>query len=208
MKNATTPSLVRIRRVDYFLKREAKYVSKEVENFVKGTESIPFPKSTLTVAQAIHTAGLDSCAMDKDAIYTWANHILFNGPLPKAVAATPTANTETKAVAEEADTDVTDQAVATINVPVRVAIYTLLVSARELVNLDRKPGAEELSKYIDTAACQYLNALNQPEKAYLNGEPQVEQVAKTPVVEPKQAEPAAVQVTPAVQTSAQVPTPA
>jgi hypothetical protein len=217
MKDASSPSLVRIRRVNYFLEREPKYnTSTEVENFVKGNDKIPFPKSTWTVARAIHVAGLDPCIMGKDQIYEWANFVLFNGPAPKgatqasaAVVPKPDGKTETVAATTPTATP-HEEPVATINVPVRVAIYTLLVSARELTRLDRKPGAEDLGKQIDIVANNYLTALNQTEHTYLNS-PKAEVKKIEPVAE--KAAVTAVASTPApvaapTPQSPPVPTPA
>jgi hypothetical protein len=81
---------------------------------------------------------------------------------------------------------VDDTPAATINnLPVRVAIYTLLVSARELTRLDRRPGGEELGKLIDTAASAYLMALNS--KAAV-AQPAAEQITQPPVSAPAAAE--------------------
>jgi len=211
MKDATTPSLVRIRRVNYFLGQEPKFATSTVtEDYVKGTEKIPFPKPTWDVARAIHQADLDPCQMDKSQIFEWANFVLLNGPAPKeapkevpAVAADAqapkTAAPETSATTASEH----EEPVATINVPVRVAIYTLLVSARELTRLDRKQDSEELGKLIDPVAVKYLSALNQSERAYLTASNQNETRAKQP-------EAAAVSVPPPIvtQTPPQVPTPA
>jgi hypothetical protein len=208
MKDASSPSLVRIRRVNYFLERETKYnTSTEVENYVKGNDKIPFPKSTWSVTRAIHTAGLDPCIMGKDQIYEWANFVLFNGPTPKgatqaAATAAPKTEGKTETVVVAAPTAAPhEEPVATINVPVRVAIYTLLVSARELTRLDRKPGAEDLGKQIDIVANNYLTALNQTEHSYMNSTK-----ADVKKVEPV-AEKTATTVTAPAPTPAAAPTP-
>jgi hypothetical protein len=207
MKETTSPSLVRIRRVAYFLGQEQKYsTTTETEDFVKGNDKIPFPKSVFAVARAIHEAELDPCGMNKAAVFEWANHILLGGPAPKVVppAAKPAADqaangkNATLVQAEERE-----EPVSTVNVPVRVAIYTLLVSARELTRLDRKPDSEELGKLIDAAAVKYLSALNQTENSYLSTAKPADAVVESA---PAQVPPPIVEAAPAP--APQVPVPA
>ena len=95
-----------------------------------------------------------------------------------------------------------EEPMATINVPVRVAIYTLLVSARELTRLDRKQDSEELGKLIDQVAVKYLAALNQSEKAYLASSNQNETRAKQPESVTVTVPPPVVAQTPPVPTPA------
>jgi hypothetical protein len=206
MKNNANPSLVRVRRVDYFLGKEPKYnIDQEKEDYVKGTEKFPFPKSVLIVARGLHALGKDACAMNKKEIFPWADHFLLGKPRPDGgtdepaevrASTVPQSATTTAAATDIEKVEEGEPRIGVVNVPVRVAIYTLLLSARELVTLDRKPDAQELGKLIDVPTEAYLKSLNKSS---------AEQAAP-PAATVTEVPPPVVEAAPA--TSAPVPTPA
>lgn len=155
----------------------------ETEDFIKKDQKIPFTKPIWAVARAICEAGMDPCSMNKKEVYAWADHVLFGGPAP-VVDATVARSTPPASLERKVTTPSDEEPVATINVSPRVAIYTLLVSARELARLDKKSGGEELGNLIDVPAMAYLQALNKKSESH---QPVVEPHEATAEAEPAEA---------------------
>lgn len=134
----------------------------QVEYFQKGDERIPFPKPVWDVVVKLHADGIDPNSLDRNQTIAWARHYLQGAPRPGnngVIAAQVTAS----AAAEEPETART--ALTPIDLPVRLAIYSLLVSALELTKIDRQPGAEALRKPLEPVVTAYLAAINSTTKA-------------------------------------------
>ena len=207
MNTTIKVALTRLRRIDYILHQQAdRYITNptDVRVYEKGDEKFPFPTAAWLVTEAVYSAGLDPCFIDKKEIFAWANHVLLGGQKPTATAAAapqpePAKQAQRPACVEDESPAAESTGGAVLNVPVRIAIYTLLLSALELTRLDKQSDAKDLANMIEGPARAYLNALNKKSQGVLD--PQV-QAAPKPVE--AQPEPAKV----AEAEKAQVPIPA
>jgi hypothetical protein len=190
MKDTAIPSLVRLRRVDYYLNQNEKYnVNPDQTQTYEGKDNVKFLKRTFTVACGIAAAGLDSCAMKKKEVWAWADHFLFKAPQPGPTQ--PATESEpARVVAEQVSTSASKvDATMPAGIPIkpRIAIYTLLLSARSLTPIDKEPDSEKLGQLIDIAAKAYLETLMAKQKLAAAKEPEPA-VTTAPAPEPEPVE--------------------
>lgn len=171
MSEQTTPSLVRLKRVHYFLGKDPTYKPRleaaPVRNFVKevregsgkSPQQFPFPQPVWDVAQVAINAGFDPAAMDRATTIAWAAHALDGAAKPENGVVTAAVEPTTKAPpATETSAKTTNLGV---DLPIRVAILTQLVAAAQLSeSFDRKPGAEALRAKINAALDECLQSVN------------------------------------------------
>lgn len=153
------PPLTRLRRVDYYLATETKYYNavEGTEDYVKKDEKITFKKSVWRVTEAIIKAGIDPCILKKDAVFQWAEHALLGAAQPSTQIQTPP---QAKTTPTEKSTEKAGQEPqGGFNLPVGVAIYTLLLSACEIARMDTTAGREERRKALEDVAKLYLGSV-------------------------------------------------
>lgn len=169
-----TPSLVRLKRVHYFLDKDAEFrpkvASSPIKNFEKEVkdggggkrnEMIPFAQIVWDVAQGIMDAGHDAAMLDRSGVIAWSKHILNGDPAPVAGAPAP----EVPKAEPNRQAPVTDTAAKVadlhVEIPIRTAILTMLIAAHQLSeSFDRKPGAEKLRGLIGAAYDDCLASVN------------------------------------------------
>jgi hypothetical protein len=182
MSDEKIPSLVRIKRVAYFIGKEKKYAAKIA---AAGQETHPkgekFNSCAWEIAKTIASHGIDSCQLGKKEIVEWADCVLFGGPVPVATAqaaatvlekgnsdiafepaapkpATAASVTAVATVAEPAPVDISAQEVQGIFDPA-IAVYSLLLSAFETSKLSRHPLMTDVRPAIERAATLCLRAI-------------------------------------------------
>ncbi len=179
--SATTPepkvSLVRLNRVEYFLRGETGLVpdNGKTVDYSKGSKHKTFAVEVWNVAHAIDAAGLDACNLNRAQCIAWARHVLLNEARPTDQAAAqaeapkkPTAVKTPAVISNEgepaADEDLPDPEVVTetlqsggsVSVPLPVAVWQLLLGAINLIEMyDKSPGAKDRISEIAKVASVY-----------------------------------------------------
>lgn len=178
------PPLTRLRSVDYALQDQPELKSNAalmaVRNYTKGSKVIGFPEYVWQVAESMIAANQDPSLAGKAKVIEFAAAKFqlnlskkSSAPAPEAtsapapapqVAAKPSSSPvapPTPAPAPKTEAAPVDAAHRELqNLPVIVAIYTMLVSAFELSAHDKKPGGVELRAEIEKVCNSCLLRLN------------------------------------------------
>lgn len=155
------PSLVRLNRVNYFLAKETKFKDKlgAMRNYEGKGRCVPFPEMVWSVAIAIQKDGKDACGMSKEEILAVADKVVFHASVSGVSDSSSAVATVAQPVEKDSLDVIADVDGGPVNLPVRLSICTLLMSAYELTRLDNKPDAEQLRKKLDSVVKDYYKGL-------------------------------------------------